>query len=476
MKMMKKNLKFFVLVFFSLGFVHAAEKQNFQSSSLIKDSSVKKDLKQKKNVKKADCKLIMDINQLCLKKEEEKKELNLTIADAIEMALEHRPSLKAFNFEVKSQEALAKKALGGYFPQMALSGSGAAVEHAEGIRPQLDFTISQLLYSFAGPLQQHRIAKKDVAIAEYSRQLHEDLIRNQVEVGFLRCWILDEKIKFIRELDIASKERYDLAKSAFNQGLIDKNSWMKAQASYSQDFADVDSYKHQLDAVRNSLEYFLGKNVFSDTKILATNLIWDSSGEVVFKLSLEDYYSLALENRKEIKSKIEEIKRCSLQSDFYIKSYMPSLNLNGSQSYTKQVVGIPWDTYGQVGMSLDWNLFDGLTNKHLQESAKAQKLKAIMEKDDLVQQIKTEVQQNYHDLRELMNNIGARNVVLDQAKNQFILSEKQFEVGLISKVDFETAKQALEQAKFSWLELRVAVEIKRSDLDFACGYPKKEKI
>jgi len=392
--------------------------------------------------------------------------LVLTLAKSVDMALQNRPSLKAFKFEIDTQETLAKKALSGYLPQIVGTTSTAYVHHKKGLNENLALELSQLLYSFSGPLDEYKITKKDISIAKYSKESHEHLIRNQVENFFLKTWIIRKKINFIKSLEKASKERFKKETNKKEVDLLNKDEWLKAQAIYAKEDYDVSSYTDQLKSIQKSLEYYVGQKLFYPE----TKLFWNFRTPVNLE-NLSTSYKKAFKFRPEIKSKEEEIEKARLQSNFYIKQYLPSLSLKGSAAYNKQTLS-PISSYRQIGVQADWNLFDGLSSKHASDASNAQKIKAMMEKEDIVQKIKLEVEQEYYKLTTLLKDLKAKTAAIPFYKNRFLLNKQEFGIGMLSYVELEIAKQDWEKAIFDWLEVRVAVEIKKKDLDFVTGYPK----
>ena len=392
--------------------------------------------------------------------------LVLTMAKSVDMAIQNRPSLKAFKSEIDTQETLAKKALSGYLPQIVGTTSTAYIHHKKGLNENLTLEVSQLLYSFAGPLDEYKITKKDIGIAKYAKESHEHLIRNQVENFFLKTWIIRKKINFIKSLEKASKERLKKEANKREVSLLDKSEWLKAKAIYAKEYYDVSSYTDQLQSIQKSLEYYVGQKLF----YAETKLFWNFKTPINLE-GLSSYYKKALKFRPEIKSKKEEIEKARLQSNFYNKQYLPSLRLKGSAAYNKQRL-TPISSYRKIGIQADWNLFDGLSSKHASDASNAQKIKAMMEKEDIVQKIKLEVEQEYYKLTVLLKDLKAKTEAIPFYKNRFILSKQEFDAGIISYVELETAKQDWEKEIFDWLEVRAAVEIKKKDLDFVSGYPK----
>ncbi|MDZ4124333.1 MAG: hypothetical protein U1E02_09175, partial [Hydrogenophaga sp.] len=110
----------------------------------------------------------------------------LTIEKALEAALHNRSILHAIDQTIKARKSSELEALSGYFPkfslnslisqsQKQLSGQLSFKKH------QQFFNFEQLLYSFAGPLEQYQINQFDTIIARLQRDLKQDAVQFEVE-------------------------------------------------------------------------------------------------------------------------------------------------------------------------------------------------------------------------------------------------------------------------------------------------------
>ena len=390
------------------------------------------------------------------------KEIKLTMQEAVEMAHKHRPSLNAFKYATQASKQDEKKAMAGYLPQVTLTEQQSFQDGLKGPQNSISVQASQLVYSFAGPLEERRIAQKVTESSKYYEETHKDLVQNQVEAAFLQSWLLQRKNKFIEFLSKSSTENIKKSEHQNELDLLDKNVWMTDAATHSEKMSTVYLYTDELYNAKNQLEYLIGKPFQNDETSIT--LKWDSKKEITLK-PLHYYYDQAIKNRKEIKQKQMEIEQQQEYQSYYRKKYLPTVNITG-QSGRSSGIG-----NNSIGAALSWNVFDGGANYHVQNKANANKLKAMMEKESYVQQAKYDVQKAYYDLSSYLKQLVAKNIKLAQAKNEFILKKQQFEIGDISKVDLETAKYNWETQKFNWLSLKITAAVKERELYYACGYP-----
>jgi outer membrane protein TolC len=381
---------------------------------------------------------------------------------AVEMAYKHRPSLKAQKFTTQATKTAERKALAEYMPQVTISESNAFSTGSKGLQHSIGVNATQLVYSFAGPLEKYKIAKKGTKVSKFSEETHKDLVRYEVEASFLQSWLLQKKNEYIQSLEKSSNRRFEKEKDKNNVDLLDKNDWLKQVATYSENLSTVYLYTDELNNAQSELEYYIGKPFKQDIKKIT--LVWNSKQKITVE-PLSYYIDLAMQNRKEIKQKQIEMEQQEEYRKYYKKTYLPSVSVSGNSSRTSGTAS------SSVSLNLSWNIFDGGANFQDANKANANRLRYFMEKNQYMQQAKYDVEQAYNELAQYMKQLVAKDIRLAQAKNEFELKTLQLKIGEISPTEFEEAQFSWETEKFAWLTLKVSAALKERELIYACGYP-----
>lgn len=391
------------------------------------------------------------------------KTKTLNMNKAVKIAYKNRPSLKALKLSTQAKKSNEKVAISGYLPQITLSSDERFRNGSKGLQNSTTIQASQLIYSFAGPKQLKKIAKTGTDISKLAERNHKDLIRYEVEAAFLQTWLLQEKNKVIKSLNISAKENIKKSEHQDNLQLLGKNACLKDESTYASNMSNVYVYTDELSSAQNQLEYLLGDNYKQNG--IAPKLIWNSEAPIKIE-SLKDYYKKALTNRKEIKLKQKEIEQYTETQTYYKNNYLPKVSMTGQSSRANQILS------NNVGINLSWKIFDGASNYHESQKANANKLKALQEKESYIQQIKYEVQKAYHELIRYKKQLTAKDAELKQAENEFELAKLKFKIGDISAVDLDTSKYNVDNVRFSRLTTKINTTLKQRELFFACGYPK----
>lgn len=417
-----------------------------------------------------------EISLFCVSKDLNNAEKNeskaalhkLNMQDCVNEAYKYRPSLKALKFAIQASKSEEKKAMADYFPKVTLKEQPYFATGMRNIQNSIALDASQLIYSFAGPLEQKRIAQKGTEISKLNEEQTKDLIRYEVETNFLQSWLLQRKNKLIESLKNSSIQNIKKAENQNTVNLLGQNDWLIAASDFSQNQATVHLFVDELGVAQSRLEFLIGKKFNDeDNSIL---LEWDSGEKIELK-DLDLYKDKAMQNRKEIKHKQKEIEQQYEYQNYYKKTYLPSVKLVGRTGRSDQLSGFA-SVSNAIGLSIDWQFSDGGANFHESQKANANKLKAMMEKQEITKQVINDVQVAYYELAQLLKTLVAQNVTVTQAKNEYELNKLRFKIGDISKVDFETSEYNWQNQEFIWLTTKINAAIKKQQLLFVCGYPK----
>jgi outer membrane protein len=127
--------------------------------------------------------------------------------------------------------------------------------------------------------------------------------------------------------------------------------------------------------------------------------------------------------------------------------------------------------YGQLSLSLSWNLFDGYRERLDLERAMVATDRDRLGIEDLRLRIGSEVQTAIGNYRTAEQKLLATKVGLDAAQLAFDAVQGRFEVGLASVVDVLTAQTALTQARALREEAVENMALQKAVLRYAAGAP-----
>ena len=428
-----------------------------------------------------------------------KKTRSLHIEQAVQTGFKKRTALKALQFSTKSKTELKREALSGYLPQLSFNSFTRLSKNVSGFRSIINFKASQLVYSFSGPLDFYKIAKKDEHAAKLTELLFQDRLRHDIERTFLLSWLTQKQYKQSVTLAYSAHSTFERDKNMQKQQLLNKDNWLKSKATYAQNTTTASLLEQDLSILQGNLEQRIGvifeghlniaaqrsckedspsSCIQTELLLSCTNkplfLCWSPRNSIRLK-SLGYYKNQALKHRKELQIKDQEIKREVYIKRFHRNSYLPTISIEGllSRDDVVATAAIQGPTIiSQVaGINISWDIFDGMSRHYKAESAHANMMHLRMERHDMKTIIIDEVTTTHNQEKILIKQLNAQTAQLIKAHNDFILKKQKFDIGLIAKPDLDSACFEWENEKFEWLKIRVDSEIGMKNLLLTTGYP-----
>lgn len=408
----------------------------------------------------------------------------LTMDQAVEQALKHRPDLEALVSATESYKAAAKATLAGHLPSISMTASMWQDKGQRNPAHQISFNVNQLVYSFSGPLQHYKQACHATKVSELGEEIYANQIRLAVEKTFIQCWLLQEQKNVVAALKKSTKATFDQAKHQNKLNLLDKQDWLSSTEQHAKNLQTIDTYEDNYTNALKNLEFLLGYSLsmVQETKPgISSNptikLDWKAGQNNVLK-KLSIYHDQALKNRPELKQTSEKIAVAKADIGLAQGTRLPTVSVYASagNGTIPSAIPIPANiinhSFHSVGATLSWSLFDGGISHYQEKQARANKIKEILNSDQVANGIKQEVNDKYYALSQAQTAFKAQKISYLKTSNDFNRKKQELDLGLISKTDFQAAKTTWEKAQLDWLTSKATIASQERELVYACGYPK----
>jgi len=390
----------------------------------------------------------------------------------------NRPSLQAFIEDIHRSAELEKKELALAFPQISLTGLAAKTDFQALLElpypaRQVTFSVNQLLWSFAGPLQQYRIQRATTNVNEQAERFHRLAIRQESEQTFLDALLNVRYQDYTKALDISSRSVFARAINQNRIGLLSITDWKQTEADFAVAQKEVWRYQDDLRKSFSFLERALSIPLLIEARNEIPRLLVDH-GLLKFEVApLENYLEQAIHLRPDLAGKAWEVDRAEKTSSFLMHKYAPVI------SFSFNVVRFNFDTRAdgiikqltfQLAINASWN-FDSFSSAHEASATEAETISAKMEQLDLSLSIQRDVKAAYYDLQALLKEVDAQKVSYVAAEALYTTQKHAFEVGQISQVEFAVVETNWKEAQFTLDQKSINAEKKYRELLFNCGYP-----
>jgi outer membrane protein TolC len=124
---------------------------------------------------------------------------------------------------------------------------------------------------------------------------------------------------------------------------------------------------------------------------------------------------------------------------------------------------------GSLGLSLQWNLFDGALTRSRVASARARLDMAAWAEQGLRRDIELEVRQALLSMESARRYIESQGASLEESAEAFSLAEIRFKAGAGTELEVQDARTALELANLNFTRALYRYAVARLDLDRATG-------
>jgi outer membrane protein TolC len=413
----------------------------------------------------------------------------LTMEDAVQLSLKHRPDLEALRYATQASKSGAKAAIAGYYPVIAVESnfSQDITQNAPTNFTQL--TVRQTIFSFAGPQERYRQAKRQAEVAALDEDVREQDIRLEAETAFLEAFYLQEQAYKIQALSRSSEANFKRASYENKVQRMDKDAWLGHAEAFAADITTIQQFDVKLDQAYRKLEFLTGQSLLREKTGKTqkgthadkerAELIWQHKNKIILE-KLESYYAYALANRPEISkyAKLADLEHENIrlaQGD-----RLPNLSAAahiGFDESREAVLGFGEDivvgkkTFWNYSFALNWKLFDGMVSQHEERQARAKRTKEMLNRQQEILMVKQWVQDAYSALLNRLLELKAKKMRYMHARNTFKLSSQKYELGRLALNEFQTAETAWKDVQLEWILSNVNAALAEQTLIRACGYP-----
>jgi outer membrane protein TolC len=398
----------------------------------------------------------------------------LTLDEAIQIALENHPSIKAARERIGAQEAVVGQQMAAYYPTVNLSnfyqtgtqttGAPTTDRAFERYQTQANFAIT--LYNFGkreGTVQSARDVL-DVTSFNYKTSVDDVVVR--VKQAYFTYLGLRALVKVGEE---TVKNRQLLARQA--QGFYEVGT--RARIDVARAESNLYVAEANLITAQNAVKvaWAILKNAMGVRDLPERPLVEDVTMTPV-PYTLDQAKEIAFASRPELKSFDAQRKAQDQLIAVARRGHLPDLIFDANHRYS----GTSFDGPGpflrpswQVQTSLIFPIFDGLrTTNRVEETLR--NYYVITNQEELQrQQVALDVEQAYLRLVELQERIKANEAALNAAKENLDLANGRYQVGVGSIIEATDAQTLYTEAQTTYIRTLYDYKIAEAQFIRAIG-------
>jgi len=403
----------------------------------------------------------------------------LTVAEAVRLALAHNPQLQAVRRERARARGAVVEARSGFLPDLSLSGqyyrrvkvptvSFGPTSFALGSPDNWVFgaTLVQPLYLGGAVLNAYRAARVGQRLAEEQvRQVTQEVIF-QTRKAYYDILLAREFVAADREQVERARAFLDEVQKRFGQGMASNFDVLRARVALANAEAWLIKDQNALHLAQTTLLRVMG--VSQESKVtLVEGLRYEP-----LQPEVTEAMRRALLSRPEVRASHLNVEAQKHRVEATKAGLLPKVFLSGDYSLTKPAVGgfgAGWDDEFRAGVSFEVPLFEGgeTAGKLAQQRALLEEFRSRVR--DAEEQVLLEVTQALLSLQDAEEFVRSQQVNLQRAREQLRLAEVGFREGVRKQVEVLDARAALTEARKNYSQAVFSHMVARLNLERATG-------
>ncbi len=423
----------------------------------------------------------------------------LTVEDAVRLALQKNPSVKASLYRVEAQKNRERSAFTRRLPQITfdykythLKEAPYAIFHYKGLTlpnmpplriPQkvkvgehqdVKWGIQATWPIFTGFYLEtvQKMERLGISVSSFEEEA------TKVDTAFLARKAYYDVLLAQRNLETA-KETVDQfkahlkdAQNYYEQGLVPYNDVLKAEVALSEAVQRLTYCRQHLETMWVNFNLVIHSKELSKHYPLSFSLEERLMQPV---LGLKSLYELALSHHPEIKAVRKAVEQARLKIRLAKSEYYPQVSL--FSRYEQH--GDNWlannNDYSNrqnflVGVKMDLLVFDWFGRRHRVLEARSDYLAAEEELEHLRDQIRLGVRRAYAAVMVAKENIETARAALSQAKEDLRITKLQYSQQVVKSSDVIDSERALTNARNNYNNAIYSYHLALAALARACGF------
>ena len=397
----------------------------------------------------------------------------LTLEESIAIALKNSLVINIAKEGAKGAEARKREAITGFLPKFSTSYSYTRLneepsflsfpEYCRRLRfPRMDVSCSeqsiiiigslkqdQPLFAGGGILANYQASKiaEDAALVEESAKV-QDVVRD-VKISYyniLRAQRLRDTARQAVEMLNAHR---DVAQNFYRVGLIPKNDLLQAEVELANGKQTQVRAQNAVELAKSSFNTVLKRELLSSVEVV------DILDYKPLSQSFQDCLDIARQHRPELKLSILKAEQAGKMVRAAQSEYFPTVGLVGQYARFGDTPSVSGSEYKdmeswQVMAVASWNFWEWGKTKFRVDAGRAMENQAIDQGKELNDQIALEIKSAYLLLQEAESQIAVSQKVIDQAEENFRISEARYKERVARSTEVLDAQTLLTKAKYEY--------------------------
>ncbi|MBQ7476005.1 MAG: TolC family protein [Selenomonadaceae bacterium] len=328
-------------------------------------------------------------------------------------------------------------------------------------------SLSMPLYTGGNLENQIQGAEYALNVADLRLEYAKQYVRYQATEAYLQVLQRNDNIKVQQEAVNFLQSHLDSVQFQYEVGTVAKADVLSTSVQLANYKRNLNSAWGDYESAVATLNNVIGLPV--DT-VLVTD---EDLQNTPYPLNEEECTEYALEHRPDGIAALYSVRQAQTTVDGRKSGYRPSINAQANASSTGEAFfdSKHINEYWQIGLSMQWNLFDnGITDAQIKQAKLAEE-KAESQLKQQLDQIRLDVHTAYIELLTAEKNVNVSAAAVTEAEDAYEIAKVRYNEGVDTNLNVMDAQEKVAVARNNYYNSLYTYNVSKAKLDRVIGIP-----
>lgn len=391
--------------------------------------------------------------------------VHVNLQKAIEIALSENPTIKIADRNIEAKKYYKDEQIAALFPNISASGSyqrtvkkqkmtmemggnpmtievGTSNNYSAGINVSLPLVAAPTWYNL-------KLSQIDVETAVESARSSRISLVNEVKKAYYGLLLAKDSYRVL-QVNYANVEyTANNINSKYEQGLASDFEKLRADVQVKNQKPQLTSAENTVNLATMMLKVLIGVDV--NEPIIFDGQLSDFEDEML-NYQVAEAKNISLENNSDLRQLSLSQNSLDMSMKLLKASACPTLAFSGNAQYMTMAndfdfANYNWFPYSVVGLSLNVPIMSWVGTSYKIKEAKLSIANLQEQKQYVENNLRVSVNNNLSNIRNAMADMTSNKETMMQAQRAYEIVQKQFEVGMATWLDLNSAELALTQSQ-----------------------------
>jgi len=415
---------------------------------------------------------------------------SLTLSEAIKIAVDQNPEIKAARFQVEMMKSEVTQARSGFFPQIYFTETfnrttnpmwATGAKMLQGNLTQADFDLDKLndpdaINNFAYAVSMSwsvydggqttigwKQARQNHAAASLMLKRAGQEVITRTAKAYVGLLLAQENLVVIVQTLETAKANLKMVRSRFESGFVVKSDFLRANVR----IAELEQQRLEAESQVKVAQAMLNASMGMSTD-KPLNLVTPFKKCEETKGSVEQWINIAFSNRPDLERMRYQEDMAKKEIDKSRAGHLPDLDLVGNYEINSEDFSDTENNYA-IGAVMHLNLFSGHRISAKTKAAKSSLLRIQEFRKGMELNVGVQARESFLKAQSAWKRIQVAKAAVDQAKEGLRIVRNRYNNGLLTIVGLLDAEVAYQQARTNHFKALHDYKVARIQLALAAG-------